>query len=170
KIELGVYRGGWISFAVPIVLAQTRELSLDSGVGRADSSTIIDGILPASGFDAGKPGPITSGDVLFHDVPRKGVPELRGGIGFAPMNQRIDDTKPTWKLGVELRFAIGRVMRFDAVDPGRESGVSTGVHQLRLWTSIDRRMRYVEGWFDPAYQRALFRRGGALFQDPGFGA
>jgi hypothetical protein len=170
KIELGVYRGGWISFAVPIVLAQTRELSLDSGVGRADSSTIIDGILPASGFDAGKPGPITSGDVLFRGVSRKGVPELRGGIGFAPMNQRIDDTKPTWKLGVELRFAIGRVMRFDAVDPGRESGVSTGVHEVRLWTSVDRRTRYFEGWFEAFYQRPIYERTTSLFKDPGFGA
>jgi hypothetical protein len=170
KIELAIYHGGWISFAVPIILAQSREVSLASGVDRTGSLTIADGILPATGFDASKPGPIASGDLLFRGVSRTGVPELRGGIGFAPMIQRLDDTKPTWKLGLELRFAIGRVMRFDAVDPGRETGVSTGVHELRLWTSVDRRTRYFEGWFEAFYQMPVYKRATSLFKDPGFGA
>jgi hypothetical protein len=169
RIELGIYRGGWISFAVPIVLAHSRELSLDTGVDRAGSPSIVDGILPANGFDAGKPGPIDAGDVLFRGVNRTGVPALRGGIGFAPMNQRVDDTKPTWKLGIDLHFAIGRVMRFDAVDPGRQTGVSTGVHEVRLWTSVDRRTRYFEGWFEAFYQRPLYERATSLYKDPGFG-
>jgi hypothetical protein len=86
------------------------------------------------------------------------------------MNQARDRTKPTWKLGAELRFAIGRVMRFDAVDPSHETGVSTGVHELRLWTSVDRRYRYFEGWFEAFYQRPVYTRSSALFKDPGFGA
>ncbi|HSR99364.1 MAG TPA: hypothetical protein VLM79_20070 [Kofleriaceae bacterium] len=170
RVEVGLVRGSWISFAVPIVLSQSREVSLASGVDRAGSLTIADGILPATGFDAGKPGPIASGDVLFRGVNRTGVPELRGGIGFAPMIQRLDDTKPTWKLGLELRFAIGRAMRFDAVDPGRETGVSTGVHEVRLWTSVDRRTRYFEGWFEAFYQMPIYERAASLFKNPGFGA
>lgn len=170
RIELGIYHGGWMSFAVPIIVTQSRELSLATGVDRAGSLTIADGILPPTGFDAGTPGPIASGDVLFRGVDRKGVPEVRGGIGFAPMIQRVDDTRPTWKLGLELRFAVGRVMRFDAVDPGRETGVSTGVHELRLWTSVDRRTRYFEGWFEAFYQMPIYKRATSLFKDPGFGA
>ncbi len=33
------------------------------------------------------------------------------------MNQDNDDTKPTWKLGGELRIPVGRVARFDADHP-----------------------------------------------------
>lgn len=170
RIDAAITRGSWISFAVPIIIAQSRELSLASGVAREGSSTVAGGILPATGFDATRPGAIGSSDVLFRGIHRSGVPELRGGVGFAPMNQRLDDTKPTWKLGAELRIAVGRVMRFDAVDPGRETGVSTGVHELRLWTSVDRRTRYFEGWFEASYRLPIYERSSSLYKDPGFGA
>jgi hypothetical protein len=169
-LELGVYRDVWVSFAAPLVLAQSSELDLASGVARTDSTTFIDGILTGTGFDARAPGTPPSGNLAFRDVSRSGVPELRGGVGFAAMNQARDPTKPTWKLGAELRLSIGRVMRFDAVNPAQETGVSTGVDELRLWTSVDRRYRYFESWFEAFYQRPIYTRGAALFTDPGFGA
>lgn len=170
KVELGVYRDVWVSLAAPIVLAQSRELDVADGVDRTTATTFTDGILPATGFDAHAPTTPPGGNVVFRGPSRAGVPELCAGIGFAPMNQARDDTKPTWKLGAELRLAIGRVMRLDAVDPGRETGVSTGVDELRLWTSVDRRFRYFEGWFETFYQRPIYTRGAALYQDPGFGS
>jgi hypothetical protein len=169
-LELGVYRDVWVSFAAPIVLAQSSELDLAGGIARTDSTTFIDGILTGNGFDARDPTTPPAGNLAFRGVTRSGVPELRGGIGFAPMNQARDPTKPTWKLAAELRFAIGRVMRFDAVNPGTETGVSTGIHELRLSTSVDRRYRYFEGWFEAFYQRPIYTRSSALFQNPGFGA
>lgn len=170
RAELGVYRDLWLSFAAPIVLAQSSELDLASGVDRTMASTFLDGILPATGFDARNPTTPPGGNLVFHSVTRSGVPELQLGAGFAPMNQARDDTRPTWKVGVDLHLAIGRVMRFDAVDPGRQTGVSTGVDQLRLWTSFDRRLRYFEGWFEASYQVPIYVRSSSLFQDPGFGA
>jgi hypothetical protein len=170
KIDVGIAHDVWLSFAVPIVLAQSSELDVAPGVDPATASTFTDGILPGGGFDAGSPTRPPGGSVAFRGVSRAGVPELRGGIGYAPMNQVLDDTKPTWKLGVELRLAIGRVMRFDAVDPSKQTGVSTGVHELRLWTTFDRRFRYFEGWFEAFYQRPIGTRSSAQYQDPGFGA
>jgi hypothetical protein len=170
RVELGVYRDLWVSFAAPIVLAQSSQLDLAGGVDRNTASTFLDGILPVTGFDARSPTTPLTGTTVFHSVTRSGVPELQGGIGFAPMNQARDDTRPTWKLGADLHLAIGRVMRFDAVDPGRETGVSTGVDELRLWTSVDRRLRYFEGWFEASYQLPIYIRSGSLYQDPGFGA
>jgi hypothetical protein len=171
RAELGLYHDLWVSFAAPIVLAQSSELDLASGVDRTTASTFLDGILPATGFDARNPmTPPPPGGFVFHSVTRSGVPELQGGIGYAPMNQARDDTKPTWKLGADLHLAIGRVMRFDAVDPGRETGVSTGVDELRLWTSLDRRLRYFEGWFEASYQLPIYIRSASLYRDPGFGA
>jgi hypothetical protein len=169
-LEAGIYHDVWLSVAMPIVVSQASELDLASGVDRTTASTFTDGILPATGFNADDPTMPLTGNAVFRGVHRSGISELRLGVGVAAMNQARDDTKPTWKLGAEARLSIGRVMRFDAVEPGHEPGVSTGVHELRLWTSIDRRMRYVEGWFEAAYQRPIATRGAALFQDPGFGA
>jgi hypothetical protein len=170
KIEIGIYHSSWISFAVPIVLAQSSELDLAKGVDRANSTTLADGILPPGGFDARDPMTPPAGNVVFRSINRAGVPELRGGFGLAPMNQALDPTKPTWKLGVEGRFAIGRVMRFDALDPGSQTGVSTGVHELRVWTSVDRRFHHFEGWLEAFWQVPVYTRKTALFKDPGFGA
>ena len=169
-LALGVGGGAWLSFAVPIVLVQTRELELADGVDRATSTTFGDGLLPAGGFDVRDPDMLATGRLAFRGVDRKGIGELRGGLGFAPMSQARDPSKPTWKLAAELRFAVGKVMRFDALDPRRETGVSSGVHELRLSTSFDRRFRYFEGWFDAFWQRPIATRATSLFQDPGFGA
>jgi hypothetical protein len=169
QAELGIYHGLWLSFAVPIVLGQARELSLASGVDRAHSSTFTDGILTGTGFDAHDPSTPPIGNVVFRGVNRVGVRELRGGLGLALMNQASDPTKPTWKLGVEGRFAVGRVMRFDPIDPSRETGVSTGVHELRVWTSVDRRFHSFEGWFEAFWQLPIHTRNASLFKDPGFG-
>lgn len=163
RVELAVTRRAWVSFAVPIVIAQSGELKLDGG----GASTIADGLLPAGGYDA-QGGTLPAG-VVFRGVSRSGVPELRAGVGVAPMSQADDDTQPTWKLGVEGRFAIGKVMRFDPADPTRQAGVSTGVHELKAWTTIDRRFTYFEGWLEASYQLPIYRRDSSLFRDPGFG-
>lgn len=165
-VQAAIGRRAWLSFGVPIVIAQASELKLASGVDRT-ASTFTDGLLPTGGFDAG--GGTLSGDTVFRGVSRSGVPELRGGLGFAPMRQDLDDTKPTWKLGVEGRFAIGKVMRFSPGDPAGDTGVSTGVHELKLWTSVDRRFEYFEGWFEASYQLPVYRRDSSLFKDAGFG-
>jgi hypothetical protein len=170
RLELGIYRNVWVSFAAPIVLASSRQLDLAGGIDRTTTSTFVDGILPANGFDARAPTASPGGNVVLRDVDRAGIPELRGGLGYAPMNQALDDTVPTWKLGAELHLAVGRVMRFDPVSPAGETGVSTGVHELRLWTSVDRRYRYFEGWFEAFWQLPLYTRKTSLFRDPGFGA
>jgi hypothetical protein len=170
RVEIGVYRDVWVSLALPFVIADSTEIDLAPGVDRLTSSSVVDGILPAAGFDAGNPATAPTGNVMFRGVQRRGIEELRVGVGYAPMSQARDDTQPTWKLGIDVHAAIGGAMRFDAVEPGRETGASTGVHQLSLWMSIDRRLRYFEGWLSASYQLPLASRGNSLFQNPGFGA
>lgn len=170
KVEAGVYRGVWLSFALPIVIAQSSELDQLGGTDRAALTTFTDGILPVTGFDARNPATPPGGDVVFRSVDRHGVLELRGGLGWAPMNQALDDTQPTWKLGAELHVSVGPAMKFDAVNPGQETGVASGVDELRLWTSVDRRYRYFETWFEAHWQVPIFTRADGLFTDPGFGA
>ncbi len=167
KAELGVYRDTWVSFAVPVVIAQSRELSLADGISRDSSSTIRDGLLTADGFDARDPTtPLPGGDdLVFRGATRKGVEQLYFGLAVAPMNQLRDATKPTWKLGAELRLAVGGVMRFDRMKAQDEDGISKGIHDLRLWTSVARRYDRTSAWFEVFWQVPLAAREGSLFDD-----
>ncbi len=169
KLELGIYHDTWVSVALPIIVNQARELELD-GIARDGSTTVRDGLLPIDGFDASDPSSPTTGDVLFRGQNRKGIDQVHLGVGVAPMSQKRDPTKPTWKLAAEVRLAAGKLMEFDRDNVSAENGVSRGVHELRLWTSFGRRYRRTEGWFELFYQVPLRERKGSLYGNPGFGA
>ena len=164
RAELALLRDTYLSFAVPIVIGQARELSLDVPAG--ESTTIRDGLLGTDGFDARDPNtPLIGSDLIFRGHSRSGVEQLHFGLGVTPMNQRRDPTKPTWKIGGELRLAVGKVMRFDAMKTAEETGVSKGVHELKLWTSFARQFRRVEGYFDMFWMVPLTARESSLFDD-----
>jgi hypothetical protein len=170
RVELGVVRNTWISAALPIIITQSRELELASGVARDRSSTLRDEFLPAAGFDARDPSAPPPGSLIFRGVSRSGLDQVNLGLNVAPMNQKHDDTKPTWKMGAELRLAIGSVMSFSANNPTRNTSVGRGVHELRLWTTVDRRFDRIEGWFGLYYQVPLTAKEDSLYnEDLGFG-
>jgi hypothetical protein len=187
RAELGIYKGVALTFGLPIVVLDTRRLELDQRdtpceftgspgspcVDRGNSSTIRDGLLPSSGFDANDPatGFPGDGELIFRGHDRKGLDQLHLGIVVAPMSQERDDTKPTWKIGAELRLAVGKIMEFetDAVDS--ETGVSPGVHELRLSTSFDKRVGWAEPYFQAWWMVPIGVKKGSPFEvDPGFGA
>jgi len=170
KLELGIYHDTWISVALPITIAQARELDLHDGIDRGSSTTVRDSLLTMDGFDATDPTSPTTGNLLFRGQNRKGIDQVHLGLGVAPMSQKRDPTKPTWKLGAEVRLAAGKLMEFDRENVGSETGVSRGVHELRLWTSFGRRFNRTEGWFELFYQVPLRERAGSLYKNPGFGA
>lgn len=170
RAELGVYHDTYLTLAMPIIIAQARELELASGVDRASSSTVDDGLLPMDGFDARDPSAPPPGSLLFRGHSRSGLDQIHLGIAGAPMSQRRDETKPTWKLGAEVRLAVGKIMRFDPMNPGGETGVSRGVHEGRVYTSIDRKFERFEGWFELSWQFPIAEKSGSLFTDPGFGS
>jgi hypothetical protein len=169
RIDVGLLRDTWIYGALPIVVAQSRVLRYDSGVDAGTSSTIADGLVGAGGFDAHDPTTPPGGDVVFRGVGRHGLDQLHLGVGVAPMNQQRDPTKPTWKLGAEARVAVGRVMRFDPTAPAANTSVGYGVHELRLWTTFDRRIGWAEPWAEFFWQVPLAETSSSLFQNPGFG-
>lgn len=170
RAELGVYHDTYLTIALPIIIAQARELELASGVDRPNSTTIDDGLLPAAGFDARDPSAAPPGNLVFRGHSRSGLDQIHLGIAGAPMSQVRDDTKPTWKIGAEVRLAVGKIMRFDPMNPGGETGVSKGVHEGRVYTSIDRKFERFEGWFELSWQFPIAEKSGSLFSDPGFGS
>lgn len=170
RLHVGIFRDTFLSLALPIVITQVRELELADGVTRSSSSTVASGLLTEAGFDARDPSTPTAGSLMFRGPGRRGVDQVHLGLGVAPMNQLKDPTKPTWKIGGEVRLAIGEIMRFDPTDVDGNDGVSQGVHELRLWTTFARKIGRVEPWFEMFWQVPLTARSGALFQDPGFGS
>ncbi len=162
KIELGLFHDFWFSASLPIVLNSNRSLAFDqrskpctfpgasstpSCINAENSSTVLDGLLPATGFDANDPtGPgFSNTDTIFRGPTRRGTTQLNLGLGFAPMNQRRDSTKPTWKIGGEIRLPIGKTKKLNRVNPDNSTGVSEGVTHIRLWTSMARKL----GWAEP---------------------
>lgn len=172
RLELAAAPWVWLSVALPVVVADDRELSLHDGVGRENSSTIRDGLLPMAGFDAQNPtaGFADGDDRVFRGQRRSGLDQVHVGIGGTLMNQRRDSTKPTWKLGVEGRLAIGKVARFDAMDPSSNVAVGRGVHELRVWTTMAKRVSFVETYFGLSWQAPLVVKDSSLFQDLGYGS
>jgi len=170
RLEVGVYHDWFVTAALPIIIGQQRELTLTDGVDRAGSTTVTDGLLPAGGFDAHDPSTPTTGDLLFRGPTRSGLDQVHLGLGVALMNQAKDDTKPTWKLGAEIRLAIGQIMAFDPMQPDANKGVSRGVHELKVYTSFARKLGWAEPWVELYWLTPVAAKTDSLFQDPGFGA
>jgi hypothetical protein len=182
RLELGLFHDIAATLAMPIVILDARQLDLDrrdtpcdaSGncVDRDTSSTILDGLLPSNGYDADDPATGFPGDgsQIFRGKDRKGLDQIHLGLVWAPMNQLRDDTKPTWKLGAELRLAVGKLKKFDAANPDANTGVSSGVHEVRLYSSMAKRVSWAEPYFEAWWQAPFAEKQGSLFQDPGFGA
>lgn len=190
-LELGVFRDLWLSAAMPIVVHDSRSLSFDQrakpcvfpgGVGdptcinAMNSSTIEDGLLPETGFDSNDPaGPgftDPADPTIFRGPNRQGPSQLRFGIGFAPMNQDRDPSKPWWKVGAELRLPIGKTKKFLRASPSTSTGVSDGVTEVRLWTSMTKRVNWAQPHFEVWWKAPIsVKKGTPLAElDRNFGA
>ena len=169
RLDVGVFPDTWVTIALPIIIQQARELRLADGVARADSSTLQDGYVPTDGYDANDPTTAPGGDMVFRGHDRHGLSQIHLGIATAPMNQRRDPTKPTWRIGSEVRLALGKQMDFSQGLPDR-TGVSTGVDEIRVWTSLDKKLGRFEPWFELFWQAPIATRSSSVIQNPGFGS
>ncbi|HEY5924896.1 MAG TPA: hypothetical protein VIV11_24615 [Kofleriaceae bacterium] len=170
RVQVGVFRDTFLSAALPIVIQQARELRFDDPNGRPISPTVRDGLIPMDGFDSNDPGTPTVGDLAFRGPTRRGLDQVHLGLGTAFMNQLKDDTKPTWKIGAEIRLAVGTVMKFDPMQPNANKGVSRGVQELKVWTTFARKLGWAEPWIELSWLVPLSDKSDSLFDDPGFGA
>lgn len=186
KLELGIFTDLSLSIALPLIVSDSRSLELDQRetpcifpggtedptcIDRSNSTTINDGLLPSTGFDADNPGGpgFTDGALLFRGPGRAGVDQVHLGMSWAPMNQQRDDTKPTWKLGAEARLAIGKEMKLDPSAPGSETGVGRGVHEVHIWTSISKHMGWAEPYVQMWWVAPFGTTDDSAFRDLGFG-
>lgn len=146
-LELGADIGIWkdlaLSLRLPFILADRRALEAPDG-STADPERLGDG----------------SGQELFavpmRSPTRSGVDWIGVGLSYAILNQQRDDTKPTWVIGAEGRFAVGSRIRAcndgapvkcpDPINPAlsRDPGISRGMNTYVVQTVFSRRLGYVE--------------------------
>ena len=187
RLDIGLFRDLSLSVELPVVIRDTRELEFDqsgdpcvfSGSGQAptcinadNSTTVQDGLLPESGFDSGDangPGFGTGDATIFRGPTRAGLDQIHLGLQWAPMNQLRDPWKPTWKLGGQVRVAVGEPMRFDRSDPNGATGVGRGVHEIRLWSSVEKRMSWAAPYFEFWWMAPIGTRDDSQFIEPGYG-
>lgn len=142
--DVGIYKDLALSLRLPLILADARELSDLDGSSR-NPQRLQD----------------PSGEQLF-GVPfksptRSGVDWFSVALNYAVFNQTRDETKPTWIIGAEGRFAIGARLHAcndnatikcpDPANPtgrSRDPGISRGMNTIIANTVFSRRYGYVE--------------------------
>jgi hypothetical protein len=172
-------------FALPLVLSWDRSLELDQRdspctfdipdatcVSRMSSSTLADGLLPMAGYDgqnggAGFTAPIRRCSAAR---PAPGSISSTSASRLAPMNQLRDDTKPTWKLGAELRLGVGKVAALDRVEPTRRPGSAAASTSCGCGPRSPSRIGWAEPFVDVYWQLPIAIKDGSPFASPGFGA
>lgn len=152
-VDVGLFRDLALTFRLPIILSDSRELTDLDG-----SSTNPQRLNDGSGT------PLFS--VPFKSPTRSGIDYFAVGLSFAALNQQRDVTKPTWVIGVEGRFGVGAALHacnadpkaFDArtgttvaecPEPGtgaaRDPGISRGMYSIVGKSIISKRF----GWVEP---------------------
>src|SRR5262249_32572172 len=92
--DTGIFRDLALSLRLPLILSAARELSDLDGSSR-NPQRLQD------------PNGEQLFSLPFKSPTRSGVDWLGVGLNFAIFNQQRDETKPTWVIGGEGRFAIG---------------------------------------------------------------
>lgn len=150
QLLIGLYHDLHLKFGLPIVISHTNELNFAKGISAEDARRILTDD--------------TTGDVLFNapfrSAERSGIDKIIVGLEWAIFNQERDGTKPTWSFFAEGWFSVGKLIKpkgkyKDLTDPttgwqdagSGKSGVSDGVHQLRIGTKISKRFKYLDPYF-----------------------
>lgn len=182
SLEIGLYRDLAVYLQLPVVVSDTRSYSFDQDadpckygdvrppdeatcVNKDNSTTLRDGIVPRTGFDATNTddpyGSFAGADSkeIFKGPNRYGINQLWVGLKYAILNQDRLSHMPTWVIGLEGRFAVGKPMTFSRniseEDPSGNHAVGVGYHQLGVWTALSRRYRFLNPFFVASWQQSL---------------
>jgi hypothetical protein len=178
RIEMGVFRDVGLHIDLPYVIRDDRQLDFDQAEGSScvfpgqasnpncvdsdNSSLLRDGILPGAGqttfgVNASPGGNQFSrpSSTVFQGPRRNGLESLGIGASWAVMNQARDDTSPTLILNIDAKLDVGSTMRYDAADPGANTSVGLGYHQLLAATSVSKRLGALEPTFGVYYMLPL---------------
>ena len=147
-----------------------------NGIGYDDTNNAM--ILGKYNVAGGQAGPRT----LFRGPSRAGLDQLHLGLHWLVygFKQKDDSTKPNWRIGAEFRLSVGKVMDFkrdNAGDttcgpvitnnwncrPQLNDAVSKGVHEIRLYTTLSKRLSILDSFFHLYFQMPFAYRSGSFY-------
>ncbi len=162
RTDFGILWDVGLHVDLPIILAQSNNLTLDPAAPGGTTTFVRDGIYPAYQSTSG------TSSTVFQSPTRSGLQYLGLGIQWAVFNQKRDDTKPTWTLGFDADLDVFKDMRFDPANPNGNTAVGLGYHQLIWSTWVSKRFRYFDPYFGASYMLPI-RTNGSIYQNLGGG-
>ncbi|WNG47037.1 hypothetical protein F0U60_25090 [Archangium minus] len=156
-LAFGLYQDVEFSFGLPIVLAWNEDWSFVSG-RNAGNSSITNNCLRANGSltDPSCDPATGAGTQPLFNVPlesfRGGLGNMRFGLAWAVFNQRKDDTKPTWVVGLDYEAPTAKQLNPSMVTASDERGsVGDRVHKYTLYTALSRKIGLADPYFKMHY-------------------
>lgn len=159
-LHVGLWQDFEFTFGIPFVFAHSETWNFAAGTDQSNS-TLFNNCLQANGLltDPGCPttGAGARSIVAFntadgYEVIRGGLGNMRFGLRYAFFNQKRDDTKPMWVVGIDYEAPTA-----EKLDPTVETSrdlpgrIGDRNHKYTLWTAFSRRMGIAEPYFKAYY-------------------
>ncbi|MHB8879031.1 MAG: hypothetical protein ACYC8T_35465, partial [Myxococcaceae bacterium] len=166
RLKLDLHLGLWqdleFHYGLPIVFQQNRTWGYAVGTGE-HNSTIANNCLQANG-ELLDPGCATSGAgrrSLF-DFSQGNINSYRGGLGdmtfglaYAFFNQKKDDTKPMWIVGVDYQAPTSDLNDPTApTTPDARGAIGDKLHRYKAYTTFSKRVGAADPYFQLHYTLA----------------
>lgn len=154
--RIGLWRDLEFRYRIPIVLSFNQTWRYASGTDNSNSS-IFNNCLQASGDLLNPLCPITGEgrDELFNpnsDSYRSGLGDMTFGLAWAVFNEKKDDTKPMWIVGLDYTAPTAG-LRDPGVptDPDSPGDVGEKLHKYKFYTSFSRRIGIADPYVQLSY-------------------
>jgi hypothetical protein len=155
-VAIGIYRDLQISYRLPIVLARGESWNFVSGTHEGNS-TISNNCLTPNGtlVDPACPTNGTGATPLFAvptETLRGGLDNMHFGMAWAFFNQKKDETKPTWVMGIDYEAPTAPMLDPSQVTgPENRGAVGDRVHKFTFSTALSRRIGLADPYFRVQY-------------------
>jgi hypothetical protein len=163
-LHLGIYKDLEFHVRLPIVFQQDRSWFFSQGTDQTNSTIYQNCLLPSGDLvspaaPAGSPRACSTTQPLFTFDPNNGAHSYRSGLGdmsfglqWAVLNQKKDESYPTWVLTFDYTAPM-----FDAIDPTvattqtQHGSINNKIHKYTFATAISKRIAFAEPYFKLHY-------------------
>ncbi|MFY0567195.1 hypothetical protein ACN28E_25610 [Archangium lansingense] len=157
-VAFGIAQDVELSFGLPVVLFQDESWDYVSGTN-ASNSTIINNCVNANGTPITGCNPATGANAVpLFNVPaatyRGGaLGNMRFGFAWSIFNQRKDETKPTWVVGLDYEAPTAPLLdpSVETTTEARGRAVGDRVHKYTVSTALSRQIGLAEPYFKMHY-------------------
>lgn len=150
--HVGIWKDLEFHFGLPLVFSQNESYRYADGTTAANS-TITHNCLNPNGTLTSPDCPTTgAGETPMFPIPsdtyRGGLGNLEFGLAYAFFNQKKDDTKPTWIVGLEYEAPTAELNDpFVPTSTDNRGKIGDRVHKYTVYTSFSRVMGLAEPYF-----------------------